>query len=95
MSRNIKLFKILTLLTVTANGVSSSVVFAQYSATDPVIQTQNQSPPKSTDPNRIAAEKAEDEASQLTQQNAPRIQVIAKLEKALKYWRLAGDRKKE
>ena len=95
MSRNIKLFKILTLLTVTANGVSSSVVFAQSSATDPVIQTQNQSPPKSTDPNRIAAEKAEDEASQLTQQNAPRIQVIAKLEKALKYWRLAGDRKKE
>jgi|688.fasta_scaffold16046_3 CHAT domain-containing protein len=92
MARNIKLFKVLTLLTVTANGVSSSVVFAQSSVADPVTQTQSQSPPKSTDPNRIAAEKAEAEASQLLKQQAPLTQAIAKQEEALKYWRLAVDR---
>ena len=95
MARNIKLFKVLTLLTVTANGVSSSVVFAQSSAADPVIQTQNQSPLKSTDPNRIAAEKAEAEASQLLEQQAPLTQAIAKQIEALNYWRLAEDPQKE
>jgi CHAT domain-containing protein/tetratricopeptide (TPR) repeat protein len=93
MARNIKLFKVLTLLTVTANGVSSSVVFAQSSTADPVIQTQNQSPPKSTDPNRIAAEKAEAEARKLLQEDAPlATQVIPKWIEALKYWQLTGDR---
>ena len=93
MARNIKLFKILTLLTVTANGVSSSVVSAQSSAADPVTQTQNQSPPKSTDPNRIAAEKAEAEAQKLGQEDAPlATQVIPKWIEALKYWQLTGDR---
>jgi tetratricopeptide (TPR) repeat protein len=93
MARNIKLFKVLTLLTVTANGVSSSVVFAQSSAADPVTQTQNQYPPKSTDPNRIAAEKADAEASKLLQENAPlATQVIPKQLESLKYWQLTGDR---
>ena len=96
MARNIKLFKVLTLLTVTAHGVSSSVVFAQSSAADPVTQTQNQSPPKSTDPNRIAAENAEAEAQKLSQEDAPlATQVIPKWIEALKYWQLADDHKKE
>jgi tetratricopeptide (TPR) repeat protein len=48
------------------------------------------------DSNRAAAQKAEQEARQLNKQNAPLLsQVIAKWEEALKYWRLAKDRKKE
>ncbi|MEH1765570.1 MAG: tetratricopeptide repeat protein [Nostoc sp.] len=48
------------------------------------------------DSNRAAAEKAEQEARQLNKQHAPLLsQVIPKWEEALKYWRLAGDRKKE
>lgn len=49
----------------------------------------------STDQNRVAAWKAQGEARQLTQNKAPRAQVIAKLKEALKYWRLAGDKSKE
>lgn len=48
------------------------------------------------DSNRAAAQKAEAEARQLNKQNAPLLsQVIPKWEEALKYWRLAKDRKKE
>ncbi|WYL97308.1 MAG: CHAT domain-containing tetratricopeptide repeat protein [Gloeotrichia echinulata IR180] len=48
------------------------------------------------DANRAAAEKAEQEAEQLSKQKAPLLtQVIPKYEEALKYWRLAKDRKKE
>ncbi|MEH1926303.1 tetratricopeptide repeat protein [Nostoc sp.] len=50
----------------------------------------------SPDSNRAAAEKAEAEAGQLSKQNAPLLsQVIPKWEEALKYWRLAKDRKRE
>ncbi|WP_341531479.1 CHAT domain-containing protein (plasmid) [Nostoc sp. UHCC 0302] len=48
------------------------------------------------DSNRAAAQKAEAEAYQLGKQKAPFLtQVIPKFEEALKYWRLAKDRKKE
>ncbi|MDF5714881.1 MAG: tetratricopeptide repeat protein [Rhizonema sp. NSF051] len=48
------------------------------------------------DTNRAAAEKARAEAYQLAKQNAPYLtQIIPKFEEALKYWRLAKDRKKE
>ena len=82
-------------LVMATEAVIAQTPLAQSSAADSVTQTQNQSSPKSTDPNRIAAEKAEDEASKLTFQNAPISQIIAKWQEALKYWRLAGDRKKE
>ncbi|WP_375466613.1 tetratricopeptide repeat protein, partial [uncultured Nostoc sp.] len=50
----------------------------------------------SPDSNRAAAEKAEAEAGQLGKQDAPLLsQVIPKWEEALKYWRLAKDRKQE
>jgi CHAT domain-containing protein len=60
-------------------------------------ETPATAPPSasSTDQNRVAARKAQDEAWQLTQNKAPRAQVIAKLKEALKYWRLAGDKSKE
>jgi CHAT domain-containing protein len=48
-----------------------------------------------SDSSRAAALKAQDEARRLTQNKAPREQVIAKLKEALRYWRLAGDKKKE
>jgi len=47
------------------------------------------------DSSRAAALKAQDEARQLTQNKAPRAQVIAKLKEALRYWRLAGDKGKQ
>jgi tetratricopeptide (TPR) repeat protein len=58
----------------------------------PQIITQS----NTLDSNRAAAQKAEQEAQQLGKQKAPLLsQVIPKWEEALKYWRLAGDRKKE
>jgi CHAT domain-containing protein len=56
-----------------------------------------QTPPVSPnlDPNRIAAEKADTEASQLLEQQAPLTQAIAKQIEALNYWRLAEDPQKE
>ena len=54
-----------------------------------------QTPPVSPnlDPNRIAAEKADTEASKLLQENAPlATQVIPKQLESLKYWQLTGDR---
>ena len=58
----------------------------------PQQRTQTNTP----DSNRAAAEKAEAEAYQLGKQKAPFLtQIIPKFEEALKYWRLAKDRKKE
>ncbi|MDF5733269.1 MAG: CHAT domain-containing protein [Rhizonema sp. PD38] len=58
----------------------------------PQLPTQTNTP----DINRAAAEKARAEAYQLAKQNAPYLtQIIPKFEEALKYWRLAKDRKKE
>ncbi len=48
-----------------------------------------------SDNNRAAAQKAEAEAKKLKLETTPITQVIAKWEEALKYWRLANDRKKE
>jgi tetratricopeptide (TPR) repeat protein len=80
-------------LVTATEAVIAQTTVAQSSTTDPVIQTQNQSPPKSTDPNRIAAEKAEAEARKLLQEDAPlATQVIPKWIEALKYWQLTGDR---
>ncbi|MEH1782764.1 MAG: CHAT domain-containing tetratricopeptide repeat protein [Nostoc sp.] len=54
--------------------------------------TQSNTP----DSNRAAAQKAEAEGQQLDKQKAPLLsQVIPKWEEALKYWRLAKDRKQE
>jgi CHAT domain-containing protein len=47
------------------------------------------------DSNRAAAQKAEAEAEQLKVGTTPITQVINKWEEALKYWRLAKDRKQE
>jgi CHAT domain-containing protein len=48
------------------------------------------------DANRAAAQKAQQEASELRKQKAPLVtKIIPKLEEALKYWRLAKDRKKQ
>ncbi len=48
------------------------------------------------DANRAAAQKAQQEADQLSKQKAPLLtQLIPKYEEALKYWRLAKDRQKE
>ena len=80
-------------LVTATEAVIAQTTVAQSSAADPVIQTQGQSPPKSTDPNRIAAEKAEAEAQKLGQEDAPlATQVIPKWIEALKYWQLTGDR---
>ncbi|MEH2030291.1 MAG: CHAT domain-containing protein [Nostoc sp.] len=58
----------------------------------PQIITQS----NTLDSNRAAAQKAEAEAQQLGKQKAPLLsQIIPKWEEALKYWRLAKDRKKE
>ncbi|BAY23806.1 TPR repeat-containing protein [Calothrix sp. NIES-2100] len=58
----------------------------------PQLPTQTNTP----DSNRAAAQKAEAEAGQLGKQKAPLLsKIIPKWEEALKYWRLAGDRKKE
>ncbi len=56
---------------------------------------QQQSTPETSDPNRIAAEKAEEEAKKLDLKTTPITQVIVKWEEALKYWRLAGDKAKK
>jgi len=60
-------------------------------------ETPATAPPSArpTDQNRVAAWKAQDEAFQLTRQKAPRKEIIAKYKEALKYWRLAGDKRKE
>ncbi|MBD2519822.1 CHAT domain-containing protein [Nostoc sp. FACHB-973] len=47
------------------------------------------------DSNRAAAQKAEAQAKKLDLKTTPITQVIAKLEEALKYWGLAGDRQKQ
>ncbi|MEH1868988.1 MAG: CHAT domain-containing protein [Nostoc sp.] len=71
----------------TANG------YPKPTLTNPTPQkiTQNNTP----DSNRAAAQKAEAEAEKLKVGTTPITQVIAKWEEALKYWRLAKDRKKE
>jgi CHAT domain-containing protein/Tfp pilus assembly protein PilF len=80
-------------LVTATEAVIAQTTVAQSSTTDPVTQTQNQSPPKSIDPNRIAAEKAEAEAQKLGQEDAPlATQVIPKQLESLKYWQLTGDR---
>ncbi|ACC84983.1 CHAT domain-containing tetratricopeptide repeat protein [Nostoc punctiforme] len=60
----------------------------------PPLQLRTQT--NTSDTNRAAAEKAEQEAGQLGKQKAPLLtKIIPKWEEALKYWRLAGDRQKE
>ncbi|GBE95357.1 tetratricopeptide repeat protein [Nostoc cycadae] len=59
------------------------------------VPTQPQKQSNTPDTNRAAAEKAEAEAKKLNLKTTPITQVIAKWEEALKYWRLASDRKKE
>lgn len=61
-------------------------------------EIDSQQPSKVTepsDPNRVAAEKAEAEARELHKQNVPLLTKISKWKESLKYWRLAGDRKKQ
>ncbi|MDZ7957191.1 MAG: CHAT domain-containing protein [Aulosira sp. DedQUE10] len=57
----------------------------------PTPQLQTNTP----DSNRAAAEKAEQEAKNLSLETTPISQKIAKYEEALKYWHLASDRNKE
>ncbi|MBU7584291.1 MAG: tetratricopeptide repeat protein [Nostoc sp. TH1S01] len=59
------------------------------------VPTQPRNQTNTPDANRAAAEKAEAEAKKLDLKTTPITQVIAKWEEALKYWRLASDRKKE
>ncbi|MFN5514547.1 MAG: tetratricopeptide repeat protein, partial [Cyanobacteriota bacterium] len=88
----------LAALALVVNGLGGVEVKAQSWATTPKVVKPRliaQGTSVTTDPNRIAAEKAEAEASELSKQDAPLTQIIAKREEALKYWRLAGDRRKE
>ncbi|BBD62989.1 TPR repeat-containing protein (plasmid) [Nostoc sp. HK-01] len=70
--------------------------YPKVTSLTPPTPTQQRTQTNTPDNNRAAAEKAEAEAYQLAKQKAPYLtQVIPKFEAALKYWRLAKDRKKE
>ncbi|ACK65614.1 TPR repeat-containing protein [Rippkaea orientalis PCC 8801] len=63
--------------------------------TEPLLLSQ-ETPVEATNSYRMMAEKAQAEAAELNKQNAPLLtKVLPKYEEALKYWRLAGDRKQE